>query len=66
MKIELDKKADAAYIYLKEEIIEGEAVRTISVNEDIILDFNAENKLIGVEVLNASKNLSKIPAKLAA
>jgi len=64
MRIEFDKEADAAYIYLKEKINEGEAVRTIAINENIILDFNPDNKLIGIEVLNASKNLTKLPEKV--
>ena len=64
MRIEFDKEADAAYIYLKEKINEGEAVRTIAINDNIILDFNPDNKLIGIEVLNASKNLTKLPEKV--
>jgi len=63
MRIEFDKEADAAYIYLKD-VHEGEAVRTITINKDIILDFNSDNKLIGIEVLNASKNLTKLPEKV--
>jgi len=66
MRTELDKDADAAYIYLKDKIEEGEVAMTISVNENIILDFDSNNKLIGIEVLDASKNLSKLPQKLAA
>lgn len=59
MKIEYDKEADAAYIYLVEDIGDGKAVRTIQLNDNIILDFDADGKLIGIEVLNASKVLSK-------
>ncbi len=59
MKIEIDKEADAAYIYAKREIEEGEVAKTIEVNESIILDFDASGKLIGIEVLHASKNLTK-------
>lgn len=59
MKITFDKKADVVYIYTREEIEEGEAVRTIEVNKDIILDFDKNGKLLGIEVLNASKNMSK-------
>jgi len=66
MKTEFDKETDVAYIYLKEKIEQGEATRTININEDIMLDFNSENKLIGIEVLNASKNLAKLPEKLVA
>jgi len=66
MKIDFDKEADAAYIYFKESIKEGEAVETIEVNENIILDFDKEKKLLGIEVLNASKNISKEAEKLVA
>lgn len=66
MKIEFDKDADAAYIYLKEKIEDGEVARTISINENITLDFDSSNKLLGIEVLNASKNLAKLPEKMPA
>jgi len=59
MKFEYDKEVDAAYIYLKYPIKRGEAKRTIALNDDIIIDFDRNNRLIGVEVLNASKILSK-------
>ena len=59
MKIEYDKEADAAYIYLAGDIKEGGAKKTIELNDNILLDFDAEGKLIGVEVLDASKVLNK-------
>ena len=59
MKFEYDKKADAAYIYLRYPIEDKECKRTVELNENIILDFDKSNKLIGVEILNASKILSK-------
>ena len=59
MKIEYDKEVDAAYIYLKYPIKDGEAKKTIELNDNIILDFDENEKLIGVEVLDASKVLNK-------
>lgn len=59
MKITFDKEADAAYIYLKEDIRDGESIKTIKVNDNIILDFDKEGKLLGIEILNASKNITK-------
>lgn len=56
---EYDKEVDAAYIYLKYPIKEGEAKKTIALNNNIILDFDKEQKLIGVEVLSASRVLSR-------
>lgn len=59
MKFEYDKEVDAAYIYIQFPIKEGEAKKTIELNNNIILDFNDEDELIGIEVLNASKVLNK-------
>lgn len=59
MKIEYDKEADAAYIYIVYPINEGEAKKTIEINENIILDFDSGGKLLGVEILNASKILDE-------
>ena len=65
MKIETDKETDVADIYLKDEIKEKEVAKTKSINENIILDFDSNNRILGIEVLNASKNLP-IAEKLVA
>ena len=59
MKITYDKEVDAAYVYLSESIRDGESERTIQLNDNIILDFDKNGKLLGVEILDASKILSK-------
>ena len=59
MEIEIDKEVDAAYIYIEYPIKEGEAKKTIELNENIILDFDNTGKLLGVEILDASKVLNK-------
>lgn len=59
MKFEYDKDVDAAYIYLEYPIKEGGAKKTIELNENIIVDFDEKGKLLGVEILNASKTLNK-------
>ena len=59
MKIEYDKEADAAYIYIDTEIKEGQIKNTTQISDDIILDFDSSDILLGIEVLNASKHLSK-------
>ncbi|MBS3151072.1 DUF2283 domain-containing protein [Candidatus Woesearchaeota archaeon] len=59
MKLEYDKEADAAYIYIKYPIKEGEAEKTIELNEDLIVDFDKDGKLIGIEILNASRVIGK-------
>ena len=63
IKITYDKEVDAAKIYLKD-ISRGEAVKTypcdpLEVNGEINLDFNIDDQLIGIEVLDASKKLPK-------
>lgn len=59
MKLEYDKDVDAAYIYLEYPLKKGVTKKTIELNENIILDFDADNKLLGVEILDASKVLKK-------
>jgi len=59
MKFEYDKEADAAYIYVEYPVKEGQAKKTIQLNDNIILDFDENEKLLGVEILNASKHLKK-------
>jgi uncharacterized protein YuzE len=59
MRIEYDQEADAAYVYLVDKIKDGEAKKTIVLNEDIILDFNDKDKLLGIEILNAKKILNE-------
>lgn len=59
MKFEYDKEVDAAYIYLQFPIKEGEVKKTLELNPDIILDYDKDSKLIGVEILNASKIVKK-------
>lgn len=64
VKVTYDTETDAAYIYLKGQIEPGEVKKTypcdpIEVNGEINLDFDKDGTLIGIEVLDASKMLSK-------
>ena len=59
MKIEYDKEVDAAYIYLKDTIKESEVKKSVELKENIIFDYDNGGKLIGVEILDASKVLNK-------
>ena len=59
MRIEYDKDVDCAYIYLDGSIQDGESKKTIEINDNIIVDLNNNGQLIGIEVLDASKVLSK-------
>ena len=56
MKLKVDEKSDALYFRLDDsDIIESEEV-----SPGIILDYNAEDEVVGVEILNLSKRSSKI------
>lgn len=69
MRLEYDPKADAAYIYLVEDIGVGGVAFTVpcdplEVDGEINLDFDDQRRLIGVEILSASLKLP--PALLEA
>ena len=54
MRLHYDKEADALYLRLDEsEIVESEEVRP-----GIVLDFNADQQVVGVEILNLE---SRVP-----
>ena len=54
MKIQIDREADALYIRLTEGgIVESEEVRP-----GVILDFDAEGQVVGVEMLKISSRMS--------
>lgn len=54
MRVTYDAKIDAAYIYLADA---SKELETREVDHDINLDFDAANRLVGIEVLDASKRL---------
>jgi uncharacterized protein YuzE len=52
MKISYDKEADALYIRL----IEGEhECRVVRLTDDIAIDFAVGEKMVGIEILGASR-----------
>jgi uncharacterized protein YuzE len=54
MRLKVDKENDALYFRLDESsIIESEEVQP-----GIVLDFNAEGKVVGIEILNLSSRIS--------
>ena len=54
MEISYDPRVDAVYIKL----ISGKhQVITHNVDDDVALDFDAQERLVGIEVLDASKRL---------
>jgi uncharacterized protein YuzE len=54
MKIEFDKKADALYIELRK----GKFHSNEKLDEDTVLDLDKNGKILGIEVLSASKKVS--------
>jgi len=57
MKMVYDKETDALYIHIKEHIAAGEVAKTIGLDNNINLDYDKSKKLIGIEILSASKVL---------
>jgi uncharacterized protein YuzE len=59
-RAEYDPEADAAYIYLVEEILSGGVDRTISMDprEGMInIDFDSDGRIVGIEVMDARRML---------
>jgi uncharacterized protein YuzE len=58
MRLKVDKENDALYFRLDEtKIVESEEVEA-----GVVLDFDAEGKVVGIEILNLSTRID--PAKL--
>jgi uncharacterized protein YuzE len=52
-----DKEIDAKYVRVKE----GKIAYTKPKTDWLILDFNKDGEVVGVEILNASKHVVNIP-----
>jgi uncharacterized protein YuzE len=53
MRLKVDKESDALYFRLDEaSIVESEEVKP-----GVILDYNAEGKVVGIEILNLSSRM---------
>jgi uncharacterized protein YuzE len=56
VEIKYDKEVDALYIrFLKEKVYDSEEI-----TPGIVADYTRDSKIVGVEVLNASKQLEKV------
>ena len=60
MKLKIDKEADALYMRLDDSPV----VESQEVAPGVVLDFNAANEVVGVEMLHLSKR--EAPLKLTA
>ncbi|MGH7571708.1 MAG: DUF2283 domain-containing protein [Gemmatimonadota bacterium] len=59
MRLHYDEKADALYLRLDDsEIVESEEVRP-----GIVLDFNAERQVVGVEILKLESRVPRADLK---
>jgi uncharacterized protein YuzE len=55
MRLKIDKENDALYLRLDEvEIFDSEEVQP-----GVILDFNKDNRVVGIEILNLSTRVAK-------
>lgn len=55
MKVSYDDKTDLLYIRLDEE---KQDVINRRVSEDIVLDIGADDRIVGIEILDASKHVT--------
>ena len=58
-KITIDKKANAAYIYLKK----GRVHKSVPYDNSVILDFDKKGDVLGIELLNLSKLIKAVTRK---
>jgi len=70
MRITYDLSVDAVYIYLTPAIDHGQVHKTytcdpVEVGGQINLDFDALGRLLGIEVLDASRKLPEVLLKSA-
>lgn len=61
MKLEFDPQADALYL----ELMEAEVEQSKEIQTGVILDYDAEGRIVGIEVLYVSKR-GQLPLKKAA
>ena len=56
MRVTYDPESDAAYVYLAQTKL-GEAVEQRFVEGGLILDFDKDGRLLGIEALDATRQL---------
>ena len=55
MKLKLDEETDTLYLRLDDSAI----VESEEVQPGVVLDFNADNRVVGIEMLNISKRVAR-------
>ena len=61
MKIEFDPQTDAAYL----ELTDAEVEQSREIESGIIMDYDAEGQIVGIEILHVSKR-NRLPLQKAA
>ena len=61
MKIEFDPQTDAAYL----ELTDAEVEQSREIESGIIMDYDAEGQIVGIEILHVSKR-NRLPLRKAA
>lgn len=61
MKIKYDKKEDAIYLQLGQ----GKYCQTRKVTDTVLVDEDSKGKILGIEILNAKKNIKAFNPKKA-
>lgn len=59
MKVKYDPKVDAVYI----DLAKGKYDRTRKISDVVLVDEDAKGKVLGVEILDAKKNISAFDPK---
>ena len=54
MRIQYDREADARYVQMQEKKV----AKTKEVEEGLLVDFDEENRLIGIEILDATNRFA--------
>ncbi len=61
MKLEFDPQTDAAYL----ELTDAEVEQSKEIESGIIMDYDAEGQIVGIEILHVSKR-NRLPLQKAA
>lgn len=59
MNIKYDSKVDAVYV----EFVEGKYSRSRKITEGVLVDEDKDGKVLGIEILDAKKNMPKFDPK---
>jgi uncharacterized protein YuzE len=65
MRVTYDPAADAMYLYLTERAEGPEAARTEEVAPGLMLDFDSDGRVVGIEMLSGSKLPNAKPMRMA-